>query len=255
MSSGRRFRRLTRRVLLALGLLLAAARVLGDGPPVPAAPADGLYDDASVLDPAQRATAARAVAEARNAGVNLYVAIYGFIIGETIEQRAERLKAAWCPDGDGLLVVADTASNQCTYLSHVDEAEWINTAELQQIFADSGAAAATAAPDASSAEKVLAVIGSLGPRLRDAMLKHREITRHRVSPSAWWVFGGVTVSVFAFLTLSALAIRWYRHRQRATALTPHYFPTVAVGERFGAPFGGGVIAEVHFGEATKPAAH
>jgi hypothetical protein len=253
MSSGRRFCRLTGRVLLAVGLLLAAARAFGDGPRVPAAPADGLHDDASVLDPAQRAAAAQSVAEARSAGVDLYVAVYSVLIGETIEQRAERLKAAWCPDGNGLIVVADTASNQCTYLSHVDEAEWISTAELQRIFADSGAAAATLAPDAPSAEKILAVIGTLGPRLRDAMLKHRELTRHRVSPSAWWVFGGVTVSVFAFLALGALAIRWFRHRQRATTLTPLYFPTVAVGERFGAPFGGGVIAEVHFGEATKSA--
>ena len=50
----------------------------------------------------------RAVAETQTAGVALYVALFPSIGGETIEQRAERLKAAWCPEEAGLLVVADT---------------------------------------------------------------------------------------------------------------------------------------------------
>jgi hypothetical protein len=229
-------------VLLALWMILAGARALGT--PVPPAPADGLYDDSSVLNEMQRASAVRAVATARAAGVNLYVALYSFIVGETIEQRAERLKAVWCPDGAGLLVVADTSTNQCTYLSHVADTEWLSTTELQRIFTESSAIAS--ATEGTSADKVLVVIENLAPRLSTAMAQHRELTKHRISPRAWWIFGGVAVAVVALLALTALARALHRRRLLVTAPEPRYFPTVSVDERFGGPFGGGVIAEVHF---------
>jgi hypothetical protein len=237
MFRGPSIRRLKRRVLLACAL--------AEPPPVPPAPADGLYDDASVLSEAQRASAVKAVAMARAAGVNLHVALYAYIVGESIEQRAERLKEAWCPDGAGLLVVADTSTNQCTYLSHVAETEWLSTTELQRIFTESSNLAAAA--EGTSSDKVLVVIENLAPRLSEAMARHEQLTRHRISPRVWWIFGGVTLASLVLAALAGLA-RWWHHRhRRASAPAPHYFPSVAVGERFGGPFGGGVIAEVNFG--------
>ena len=233
---------MTGRVLLAIGMILAGARALGA--PVPPPPADGLYDDSSVLNETQRASAVRAVATAREAGVNLYVALYSFIVGETIEQRAERLKAAWCPDGAGLLVVADTSTNQCTYLSHVADTEWLSTTELQRIFTESSAVAAAA--EGTSADKVVMVMENLAPRLSAAMAQHRELTKHRIHPRVWWIFGGVTLAMGALLALTAAARALHRRHRRATAPEPRYFPTVVVDERFGGPFGGGVIAEVSF---------
>lgn len=223
--------------------------VRADGPPVPPVPADGLYDDASVLSDAQRAAAVKAVANARAAGVDLHVALYSYIVGETIERRAERLKEVWCPEGSGLLVVADTSTNQCTYLSHVADTEWLSTSELQRIFTEASAVAA--ATEGTSADKVLVVIENLAPRLREAMEKHRSLTRYRVSPRAWWIVGSVAASILALSVLTVLA-RWLLHRHRqATATVPLYFPTVTVGERFGGSFGGGVIAEVSFGAIDK----
>lgn len=239
------------RLLLALGCLLATARALGEVSPVPPAPADGVYDDSSVFTEAQRVSAVRAVAMARDSGVNLYVAVYSFIVGETIEQRAERLKEAWCPDGAGLLVVADTSTHQCTYLSHVAETEWLSTTDLQRIFTEASAVAAAA--EGTSNDKVLVVIENLAPRLSEAMAKHEQLTRHLISPRVWWIFGGVAIAAFALLTLAAVA-RWlYRRHRSALAPNPRYFPTVAVGERFGGPFGGGVIAEVTFGSSPAVA--
>ncbi|MFN0126668.1 MAG: hypothetical protein ACKV19_08290 [Verrucomicrobiales bacterium] len=245
MSRGRRLSFLLPPVLAAVFGVLLAVSVRADGPPVPPAPADGLYDDTSVLSDVQRAAAVKAVASARAAGVDLHVALYSYIVGETIERRAERLKEVWCPNGSGLLVVADTSTNQCTYLSHVADTEWLSTTELQRIFTEASAVAA--ASDGTSADKVLVVIENLAPRLRDAMEKHRALTRYRVSPRAWWIFGAVTASILA-LSAFALLARWLFHRHRqATTTVPLYFPTVTVGERFGGSFGGGVIAEVHFG--------
>jgi|GEM_PF-3358972 len=246
MSCGRSARWVVGRGLLALWFMLAAAGASAQGPPVPASPPDGLHDDSRVLSAPQRAAAVRAVASARAAGVDLYVAIYGFIMGETIENRAERLKEAWCPNGASLLVVADISTNQCTYLSHVSETEWLSTTELQRIFTESSAIAA-ATEGTESGDKILSVIENLAPRLSAAMEKHRELTRYRISPRAWRVFTAVALAALALLLLSALA-RWCFHRlRRAATPVPAYFPTVAVGERFGAAFGGGVIAEVSFG--------
>jgi hypothetical protein len=231
-------------MLIALWMALAAGRALA-APAVPPPPADGLFDASSALNDGQRAAAVKAIGQARAAGVELYVALYNFVIDETIERRAERLKDAWCPSGTGLLVVADLSTQQCTYLSHVADTEWLSTTELQGIFTEASKGAASV--EGSSADKLLAVIENLAPRLSDAMARHRELTRHRVSPLAWWVFGIVTVAVFALLCLAGIAVRLRRRHRLATVPQPHYFPTVEVGERYGAPFGGGVIAEVRFG--------
>jgi len=239
---------LTRRALLAAALVMAMARLWG-APAVPPAPADGLYDDTRVLNETQRERAVKAIAVAREAGVDLFVAVYSFIVCETIEPRAERLKAAWCPEGAGLLVVADTSTNQCTYLSHVAESEWLNTVELQGIFTDASAIAAAA--EGTSADKVTIVIESLGPRLSQAMARQSKLGRHSVDPRVWWVFGSVTAGS---LTLVG-SLLWLRRRlgARRVAVTGQalYFPTVCVAERFGGPFGGGVIAEINFGPARE----
>ena len=68
MLPGRRLTWMTRRALFAAAALLVTAHARGEGPPLPPPPADGLYDDASVLTEAQRASAARAIADARAAG-------------------------------------------------------------------------------------------------------------------------------------------------------------------------------------------
>lgn len=239
---------LNRRALLVAALVMATTRLWG-APTVPPAPADGLYDDTRVLDETQRERAVKAIAVARAAGVDLFVAVYSFIVGETIEQRAERLKAAWCPEGAGLLVVADTSTNQCTYLSHVAETEWLNTIELQGIFTDASAIGAEA--EGTSADKVTAVIESLGPRLSQAMARQRALQGRSVDPRVWWVFGGVTAGSLVLVG----SLLWLRRRlgARREAITGQalYFPSVAVAERFGGPFGGGVMAEIHFGPARE----
>jgi len=248
MLPGRRLTRMTRRALLAAVALLLTVHAHGDGPRLPPPPTDGLYDDSSVLTEAQRATASRAVADARAAGVDLYIALYRFIVGETIEERAERLKDAWCPDGASLIVVADTSTEQCTYLSHVTDTEWLSTTELQRIFTESSTIAVES--EGTSAEKILLIIENLSPRLVEAMGRHHSLTRHRVSPRAWVVFAGVTGISMALAAIAAATWRIVRRRRQSAVTIPRYFPTVIVGERFGGPFGGGVIAEVRYRETN-----
>ena len=233
--------------LFALCGFMAVAPAAAELAPVPPAPADGLYDDSSVFDATQRATAVRAVAQARAAGINLHVAIYRFMLGETIEQRAERLKAAWCPDQDGLLVVADTSTNQCTYLSDGSDTEWLSTTELHRIFTEASTIAA--ATEGTTSDKILVVIENLA--LRAAMAQHRALTRHQISPQVWWIVSGMAATSLCFL-LIASSVRWIIKRSRQSASpVPSYFPTVQVAERFGAPFGGGVIAEISFSDIDK----
>lgn len=248
-------------LLLAFWMIVAAAR--GAGTPVPPAPSDGVHDDGPVLSGPQRVAAVRAVAEARAAGVALYVALFPSIGGETIEQRAERLKAAWCPEEAGLLVVADTGANRCTYLSHVAETGRLGAAELQRIFSESSAAAAAAR--GTSADKMLVVIENLVPRLRAAVDAPHEPAASRWDPRARGRYLGLppswprSTAAGAALAGGTLAgagwLAWIiRARRRrstsrpATVVAPHYFPTVAVDQRFGGPFGGGVVAEVRFRE-------
>jgi hypothetical protein len=78
------------------------------------------------------------------------------------------------------------------------------------------------------------------------MAQHRTLTRHPISPRVWWIVSGMAATSLCFL-LIASSIRWIIKRFRQSASpAPTYFPTVQVAERFGAPFGGGVIAEITF---------
>jgi len=247
-------------LLLAFWIIVAGARAAG--PPGPPAPADGVHDDAAVLSGPQRTAAVRAVADARAAGVSMYVALYRSITGETIEERAERLKAAWCPEEAGLLVVADTGTNQCTYLSHVAETGRLSAPALQRIFSEASAAAA--AVEGTSADKMIVVIENLVPRLRAAVTRPPETVPYRFDPQAWmdrlglrtWEVAGGGALAGAGLLALILGLRRRRRRQEVPPAVPVqalYFPTVVVGQRFGAPCGGGVMAEVRFrGPAEAP---
>ena len=99
---------------------------------------------------------------------------------------------------------------------------------------------------------VLAILVLLLLRITYRVAQHRELTKHRIHPRAWWIFGGVTLAVGSLLALTVAARALHRRHRLATAPEPRYFPTVVVDERFGGPFGGGVIAEVSF-RAPAPA--
>jgi len=236
------------KVLLALWFALGAAHSLAAAP-TPPPPPDGLFDNSKVLNPSQREAAMRAIATARAAGIDLYVALFTFLADQSIEQQAEELKEAWCPGPEGLVIVANTSTNQCTYLSHISDHSWISPAQLHQLFTESSSLAT--ATEGTSSDKILAILENLAPRLSQAMASHRQLNQNLISPHVWWVFAGVTAATLALLALGSLA-RWIVQRSRQAATTiPSYFPTVTVSERFGAPFAGGVTAEISFNQPGK----
>jgi hypothetical protein len=237
------------RALLGVLCLGSGAWAMGQGPPeapVPARPLDGVYDDARVFSEEQRRAAAAAIADARKDGVSVYVAAFTFIVGETIEQRAERLKAAWCGNEIGLIVVVDASTSQCTYLSHLSDRDWLSSDQLRRIFEE---ATAVSISKRTPGERLLSVVEHLVPQMHSALVSRRAAVQKPGSFRQWMVFGGVIAACAMLLLATWVAFRLGR-RVQAHRPEPAFFPTVAVEPRFGAAFAGGVAAEVEFGSAT-----
>jgi hypothetical protein len=231
-------------VVFGCGFAVAADSPLAGR--VPPRPSDGIFDDARMFTDEQRRAAARAIADGRNDGVSIFVAAFTFVVGETIEQRAERLKEAWCGDQIGLVVVVDASTSQCTYLSHLAERDWLPSDELRRIFADATAASVS---KPTPGERLLGVVEELVPRIRAALAEHRARGRNPASLREWFVFAGV-VAACGLLLAGAWVLRRVGRRLRRARPAPAVFPTVAVEPRFGGVFAGGVGAEVSF----RPAA-
>lgn len=241
--------------LMAAWLVLACvfATAAAEPAPLPEAPADGIYDDGRLLSEEQRAAAARAIAETRPSGVDIYLAAYGFLVGENIERRAERLEEKWCRDPrrqgrPGIVVVADASTGTCTYISYGSDTGWLTTAQLHSIFQQANDAAAQRQ---GNGEQIAAIIEHMAPLLREELAKHNALAQSFITRREWIIFGSVAAAAAGLFALGLLFLK-YRGRVKPV-FEPCYFPTVVVGQRYGAAFGGGVAAETQFKKTAEPA--
>ena len=218
---------------------------------VPPRPPDGVHDDARIFSGDQRRAAAQAIVEAKNDGVAVYLAAFTFIVDESIEARAERLKAAWCREKRGLIVVLDASTSRCTYLSHLSESDWLTSEQLRQILDEATAASVS---KLTPGERLLSVVENLVPRIHSALESHQTATQRHDSSRKWMVFGAVVVACVVLLIVAWVGRRLGR-RVQASRPKPAFFPTVAVEPRFGGAFAGGVAAELDFGGAGGDDAH
>ena len=197
---------------------------------------------ARIFSTDQHRAAAAAIAEARNDGVALYLAAFPEVTGETIEQRAERLKAAWCGREIGLVVVVDASTNRCTFLSHLSENEWLSSDRLRAIFQDATTASIS---KKTAGERLLSVVQHLAAQIHSALASRPSAASNTSTFRAWIVFGAV-LGACALLGLGVLVAFRPGRRVSSNRLEPAFFPTVAVEPRFGGGFAGGVAAEVQF---------
>ncbi|MEZ5326088.1 MAG: hypothetical protein R3F19_13640 [Verrucomicrobiales bacterium] len=79
--------------------------------PLPPAPESQILDDGRVFShaPGELAQLAKYLKELKqNSGIEIFVAMYGFLDGETVEERANRLREAWANRNTGVVVVYES---------------------------------------------------------------------------------------------------------------------------------------------------
>jgi hypothetical protein len=181
-------------------------------------------------------------------GIEIHVAAYSFILNESIDERAARLREAWLSDRHGVVIVYDTSAGNLTMAATEDYRHFLSQVEWLHIFAR---AAASAREQDESSERIAAAVGTVlaevPPRLRNRPANQPLLDQHSIHIGA-----AVLGALLILFALGTLFVRFQRRADAAKARF-YYFPSVHIDPRFGAPNGGGAMAERHFTAGARPA--
>jgi len=217
---------------------LAAASAL------PPAPVDGIRDDARVFPAGTRAALVQEMqAFTAETGLRLFIDTNTYLDGDSNPgDRARRLIKAWCGDAPGAVICVDRASKPM-YAIQLSPALWQRTSELEMMPAIQAASEQigrlqlTEEGLAGGARVFMQHLARLD---KLATSRERLLGRPEVMLAA--AFGGC---LLAGGLIAWLLTRWLRRYETEQAVQ-HVFPDVDVGQRFGAPNGGGVVVEMSF---------
>ena len=211
---------------------------------LPSAPADGIRDDARVLSERGRQTMVTEMgAFTERTGLRIFLDTNTFLESSTNARvRAKQLLAAWSGDKAGVLVCLDRTSQEPPGIQ-VSDPVWKRSSEPEVL------AAIDEASTILSGAKVdeIAVVTGLRS-LMAKLIKLDQLASARTKiwrPSDRLLAGGFLACVLIGGLATLLVSSRLRRSERAIA-TQHFFPDVSVGQRFGAPFGGGVVVELNY---------
>lgn len=224
-------------LLLAGGLLCLGGAAHAQGAP----PEDGILDDARALSGSMRQ---QLVAELQSFREDLkcdaWITATSFPAADmTVRRQAQVTRRAWSGERPAVLLAYDRASNSVAFSFAPALWDRYPAAQLIEIMQD---ARAVFADRSLTLDERFALATRQwtdrlremeAVRLRHSLLLQRE-ERHFAKIVALLLFGGALVA----------GILGYAARRRtASAEQRHYLPDIQVGMRFGAPHGGGVMAE------------
>ena len=226
--------------LLGTAALLAAE----SNAPVPPAPVNGLADDARLLSDEATRRIAQAIADLKaESGVSLYVDTQTFLVqGETTTTRARLLREAWVGEKPGL-VMSQVRSGASTFSMAFSPALWTLLGEPHLVALQRRVSLARGAQTDNS-QKLEAGLDVMVEGLRELAEKSR--ARPGWGRAEWTLACG-----FLLLAGVGALLVWfiggYLRRREAAQQVTYFFPSVSVAERLGAPHGGGVVAQIHYG--------
>ncbi|CAN5126889.1 hypothetical protein BH23VER1_BH23VER1_05630 [soil metagenome] len=213
---------------------------------IPPAPASRVLDEARVFDAERKEALADSLAKvSAEQGVEIYVAAYSFLLGETIDARASCLKRAWVQSPRGVVVVYVRATEQITFAASEDFVDFLPREDLMEVFTFAAARArGFPGQELSHAERIETACTNLASAMQ---------TRLEARATGFWkykrqiaFFLVAFAAVLVVLTAGGwMLYRWHLRREERAAEF-YYFPPVQVGARFGAHFGGGSLAEIRF---------
>lgn len=212
--------------------------------PIPARPASRLFDDARILTPEEGAVIIAMLAEAyARDGLDVYVVASTFVFGETIEARTHRLAEAWVEKPEGFVLLYLRGEQTMTISTPDYDEPFLSQQVLKQLYEN---AVREAAATDTAPQRIRVALDDMLAGTREALVEKARMDR---------VFNPEVLRMLAFFVPAliliagagwALARLFTRFDKRQD--TQLVFPPIPVPQRFGAPFGGGVCAEIHFAQ-------
>ncbi|MBB5038705.1 hypothetical protein [Prosthecobacter dejongeii] len=223
---------------LAASLALALPAVAED---LPAAPTPGLRDDTRALSETRQTELARDIAAFRaDLGVDLWFTAGTFLpSGETVRSHARRLRQHWSPQREAVLLAYDRASDSLGVSLSPGLWQRYPTAELNAL--PQRLAPLMMQKGQPLEDRLSQSLRLIATRLQQLEKQHR-ISQGPLSPAHLQLGRAYAIGLAAGASLLALLGILSRRRAIHAAWQLH-FPSVQVGLRFGAPHGGGVLAE------------
>ena len=228
----------------AVGSLCLAALTglrAGDVPPMPA---DGINDDAHAISVEQRRTLAEEMkAFQQRTGVVVVIDVISFLPnGETTNERCRALVNSWIGHRPGVVFCLNRSVNPVPFIMYSQELfERYPEPDLSQAAGETtDAMSKITAPENRLPVGAKVMMGRLNS-FEKSRLKRQQMFHRR----EWEMMAGFAVFMVAGGGLAWLIIRARSRHDRAKAVK-HYFPDAEVAQRFGAPAGGGIVAEVSY---------
>jgi hypothetical protein len=233
------------KALVCLVLLTSWAAAAIDSIP---APADGIYDDTRALSDTSRQTLAQEIrALATDLKCDVWLTATSFSTGGlTPRRQAQATRIRWSSDKPAILLAYDRATNVMAFSFSPDL--WARYPATSLATTGLEANRTIANTQLTLEERLTNIVHQFAKQLR-------ELETVRLKQSVWFpkeersstlVLVGLLIGGAILAALLGLISRARSHSSGEQLL----FPDVTVSTRFGAPFGGGHIAEVR----TQPPA-
>lgn len=209
-------------------------------------PPTGIHDEAKVLSETQEIELGRRLRKAfDDYALEIYVATYTFIQGESIVERSTRLRNAWARNQYAIAVVFDSSSSQISFVRTHDFDQFLAKPEIEAVFAR----AATRAVNRLKEQRENNAKFSKGDLLMEAVdgLLLDPILAHNLQPSPRFKLNKDMGGLLAGLIVLGLAVAgfvFFQERRFASKKAPsfkaNYFPRANMPIRLGGPNSGGM---------------
>lgn len=205
---------------------------------------ESVRDEARILPDDQRAALDEALRTFRKStGCSLFVVTATYVSGKSIRDHAEELSNTWMPDGLGMVLACDRSSSSHAIVP--TKAMWRTypTPGLVEAFRE--AAAILQDDQQPLAERLTRSSKTLMKRISALDRQLRRQSQMLVPGRERWLGLAFLGFLITGAMVAAVLIAIIRRRDAAKSVQ-HLFPVVEIAPRFGAPHGGGVIAEIQF---------
>lgn len=221
---------------------------------MPPAPKDGIMDNAEIFRPEQHLALAAKIENFRKSDdFYVFVATYTFVYGEEARQRAWRLGRKWLEGKQGAVVVFDKGGGGTSpaigLIWQQDDQRSLQDRTIQGILEAASEAANQVAAEKPTDQVTAAVDGIMEGfgRVRPVL----EAGRRAVRTRQYMILGGVLSTMFLSLGVLTMVRRFQSRAARRDAES-YLFPHVEIAPRYDAPFGGGVVVQMHYGKPAQP---
>ncbi|MBL9142375.1 MAG: hypothetical protein JNM99_01725 [Verrucomicrobiaceae bacterium] len=211
---------------------------------LPPAPVDDVHDDARIFgDESRRVLSVQMEEFRKDTGFRLFIDTNTYIeLPDNANDRARSLLKAWGGKSPSVVVCIDRASQALPTIVASD-AIWQRTTTLELMTAIRASAEEMGSRPITEAEAMDGMKALMdGLKRVESVARQREQFMSRQDLIIAAVFG---IALVFGTGLIWLVVRQLRSREASLA-KQHHFPDVEVGQRFGAPNGGGFMVEISY---------